>query len=208
MAIIEEIPGLEVRILVDRRPLQEYPQTPDESDDSEQQATRYIVAEPGKEFKVEVVRKQTFRMGAPKWDVTCWTKIDGKEVRGSFIRKTDPEYITKVMDSVDVDMGKGKWGSRKFMFSELAFGKSSTYRYDDIMRFKLICTRQHRSRSLLHKAGRRTQSHGRDQDYLQARHSRCVSTTVNVRRSKLQSHWQGARESSKRQSYVSHGWSG
>lgn len=108
MAIIDEIPGLEVRILVDGLPLQEYPQTPDDSDDTETQATRYIVAEPGKQFRVQVFATHGFKKGGPKYDLAMWTSIDGKEAKGSIIRKAETLPCSRHMDYVDVDMGKGQ----------------------------------------------------------------------------------------------------
>lgn len=123
MAIIDAIRGLEVRVIVNGAPLQEYSQTPDDNDDSDSQVTRYIVAEPGKEFKVEIIRKQNFQFGAPQWDVALWSDIDGKAAKGALIPKNDPQYVRKTLEHVNVDLGKGKWGTKNFMFSDLALGE-------------------------------------------------------------------------------------
>jgi hypothetical protein len=122
MAIIEEVPGLEARVLVDGVPLEEYREPADTNDDTQNKVTRYIVAEPGKEFTVQVRRTPQLKQGAPDWDLAIWVKIDGKVAKSLFFKKHEGLNVVRLFDAVDADQGKGRWTKKNFMFSDLVFG--------------------------------------------------------------------------------------
>lgn len=117
MAVIESIDGLEATIQVDDRDLKEY--TPPEDEDTHDKVTRYVVAEPGKDFLVKVQRSKRFRYGGPLWDIAVYVKIDGKHAKSMFIRKyVAPKYYLK-FKGVDTQTTDGNWFIRPFRFSEL-----------------------------------------------------------------------------------------
>lgn len=128
MAIIKGISGLEVTILVDNAPLQEYRPLPDDIDDKEDWVTRYVIAEPGKKFKIKVERSGGFKHGAPKWDLSIHFEIDG-QIRDNMLEDLrkgfSPKYGTVVLDSVETSDDNGDWVARDLTFADIAFGEAA-----------------------------------------------------------------------------------
>lgn len=127
MAIIDGIRGLEVAILVDGRPLQEYP-SPADNNDGGKRVTCYVLAEPGKEFAIQVKRSHGFKYGAPKWDLKTRIDIDGKKATGSLLsvrKQKDKSYNDRVFSTVDAILENGQWGRHNLMFSDIHLGKPS-----------------------------------------------------------------------------------
>jgi hypothetical protein len=122
MAIIEAIPGIEVQVVVDGQPLQEYRAPPDDDDDDHKQVTRYVIAQPGKHFAVYVRRAPHCKFGAPKWDVNIRMKLDGLPVRGRFLNRNQVEKVA-TLDGVDQETKPGKWVKRNFVFSAIELGR-------------------------------------------------------------------------------------
>lgn len=128
MAIIHGVKGLEVTLIVDGKPLQEYEPLPDENDDSSEKVTRYVVAEAGKEFGILVTRSKGFSNGAPKWDLSTKFYVDGKKVRQmlQFLRNGQtPKLGSHLQNCVETTGDDGKWLRRNLMFSDIVFGTSS-----------------------------------------------------------------------------------
>jgi hypothetical protein len=122
MAIIDAIPGLEVRVMVDGKPLREYLQLSDHNDDDEKYATRYIVAEPGKAFSVDVKRKAAFRMGGPRFDIAIWLSLDGNYVMGDFLERNTTRVFCRKLSTAEIQVSPGEWVEKNFVFSDLVFG--------------------------------------------------------------------------------------
>lgn len=126
MAVIKGIRGLEVTILVDDTPLQEYLPLPDDIDDSKKKVTRYVVAEPGKKFGIKVERSPGFKHGAPKWDLATTFEVDGRNIRDmteDLYECKEQKYATHVQDYVEIVDDNGKWVSHDLLFADVVFGK-------------------------------------------------------------------------------------
>lgn len=123
MAIIKEIPGIVALVKVDHVPLQEYPQPPDDNDDNSRRATRYIVAEPGKRFIVELKRDPSCKIAGPDWDLNMELFIDGKRALGLLLKRNELGEKSVWFEKVHIDEGKGRWVSQHFMFSDLITGE-------------------------------------------------------------------------------------
>jgi hypothetical protein len=123
MAVIDEIPGLEVTVMVDGQPLKEYDNT-DADEDTEKKVVRYVVAEPGKDFAVLVAWKNGCKYGPPEFDLNARLYIDGKRAKSRLILKQRMPPGTMLLDSTDIHLGNDNWVKRNFMFSDLVFGMS------------------------------------------------------------------------------------
>lgn len=121
MAVIDDIAGLEVEIIVDGEALREYDNV-DALEDDHKTVVRYVVAEPGKEFAVRMRSTNAFELGWPLWDLCARLYVDGKRVKGALLDQVSTRYLNKTFDGVDEDQGNGRWVKRKFLFSELVFG--------------------------------------------------------------------------------------
>jgi hypothetical protein len=123
MAIIEAIQGLEVTIQVDGRPIQEYQQPPDDDDDNNKRVTRYVVAEPGKKFTVKIRRRHGYNASPADIDLVARLSVDGKFAKAFFLPTWSYPDCTRLFDSIDKDLGSGRWAKQNFVFSNLVFGE-------------------------------------------------------------------------------------
>lgn len=123
MAVIDAIPGLEASIEVGRQPLQEYRPRPEDDTDNDEHTTRYVVTEPGQEFRVVVKRDKSFLLGGPEYDVMCYLYIDGNHIWGIPIRKGQLASYEVNFNHRKDRLPDGRQTKRNFVFSELAFGR-------------------------------------------------------------------------------------
>ncbi|KAF2004868.1 hypothetical protein P154DRAFT_518926 [Amniculicola lignicola CBS 123094] len=115
MAIIPDQPSLQVEVLVNGTPLQEYDD--DEVEASPTSVTKYIEAKSGAEFAI----RWTFTPPFPKNTVMLDIFLDGKWMRGVFANQKNfhgiAPYSYMITGAVH-EVGKG-WFERKFCFSKL-----------------------------------------------------------------------------------------
>lgn len=127
MAIVNGLRGLQVQVRVGDRPLQEHAPPPDDNEeDSDTSVTRYVVAEPGKEFYVSVKCAMGFKV-ADACDVSVSMYIDGKWATSRIMRNDQPDHYFKI-DEMEQPAPGGGWVKRSFMFSELKFGMQTVSR--------------------------------------------------------------------------------
>lgn len=117
MAILRDQPGLEVEILVDEGPLQEY-------DDEDEEivptvVTKYIEAKSGVNFTIRYTVLPQFHV---KHALFVQSYLDGKPMEShvrseDVIRKYTSTTMTGVREAID-----GKYYERKFCFSQLDTG--------------------------------------------------------------------------------------
>ena len=93
MAVLDSVPGLEVQILVDDEPLDEFedtdhPATPDT-------VTKYIAAETGKQFELRYAFDQT----PTDEGVLCQVSTDNNDWHGNHLLDTRkyPGFISKIL---------------------------------------------------------------------------------------------------------------
>jgi hypothetical protein len=79
MAVLDELPGLEVQIIVNRTPVKEYDD--DEEEVVDKTVTRYIEAESEAEFEVRLKFQSMFNISA-KHSVAAEVLLDGKYGNG------------------------------------------------------------------------------------------------------------------------------
>ena len=122
MAVIDEVPGLKVEIVVNRDPVLEY-----KSNDEEAKSTRvtnYIEATSGAEFRLDY----TFSNFTAKHGVCAFIKLDGKSAEGRFWSKSDLEGCLNGK-SLPVNGARsfenGQYIERNFCFSEVHTGRDS-----------------------------------------------------------------------------------
>jgi hypothetical protein len=113
MAVLDNVPGLEVHILVDDEPLDEYEDTdqPATSDT----VTKYIEAEIGKQFDLRYAFDQT-----PAYEgVLCQVLTDNNEWHGSHLLDTRkyPGSVSKILGRA-VSFVDSAWYARRFCFKE------------------------------------------------------------------------------------------
>jgi hypothetical protein len=122
MAITDDVPGLQVEVIVDGQPLWEYD---DDEDEAERfTTTKYIEAMSDKPFSIRVVYKKPFPR---QYGVEMDVKIDGGQGRGRMHKPEDlyrPEGHRK--SSVSFHKG-GQRFRRKYRFVALDIGNSDCF---------------------------------------------------------------------------------
>jgi hypothetical protein len=129
MAIIDEIPGLEVQILVDSRPLREYEEPADTNDDDGSKVTRYIEAQPGKTFQVQLYFTGAFKH-FDDYDMCGFVKVDGRTVNNPLMKRSeyrDAHYLARRITG-SISKVNGVFEERAFLFDELKIGSYSGHR--------------------------------------------------------------------------------
>jgi hypothetical protein len=130
MAILDKAPGLDVCILVDGVPLQEYPddeeETVEESDAAKYRASRtvtnYVESASNKEYGIRIKLGTQFRFDYPTLQV--YVKVDGKVVRQPILHRSDYENMPSLKRIISgVPAGElnseGRQLMKNFKFSEI-----------------------------------------------------------------------------------------
>jgi hypothetical protein len=123
MAILGNMPGAKVEIIVDGTPLQEY------DDDNEpllsRQITKYIESQTGKEFVVKVTFAQPFM----RRDVAICVAFDGNPpITTRHVSASDLLKPAGHLKSSSVTRSGSSWYERKFTFNALDTGESLAVR--------------------------------------------------------------------------------
>ncbi|CZS95297.1 uncharacterized protein RCO7_05806 [Rhynchosporium graminicola] len=143
MAVLEDVPGLEVYIKIDKFALQEY------DDDEEVQAsispveqykrtrtvTKYVESATDEEFTVDINLNPGFIMTS---DLATSIQIDGKVVRNPLIQKsarkaylTGKEVHTRMTDVIDGAQTPVPGYDDQFLLQKFRFSKIETYLEDE-----------------------------------------------------------------------------
>jgi hypothetical protein len=122
MAVLDGVPGLEVTVLANGAPLEEYIDADEET--SRYKAVQYVEAVSGAEFQVKHCISSAFKVKGSNRGVKIELHLDGKYV-GSHIllrNRIHSEHIFKgVQEKVD-----NQCIVRRMCFSELEIGESFT----------------------------------------------------------------------------------
>ncbi|KAG4430283.1 hypothetical protein IFR05_014230 [Cadophora sp. M221] len=126
MAILDRVPGLEVKVHINGQPAQEY------DDDEDEQAVpgavgwyqaartvrKYVESISDKEFLVQLSLDNSFKFDCPT--LSCELSIDGKVVRSPVIYRKHQESFTLEIDGIKTSAGDGKTALLKpFKFSKI-----------------------------------------------------------------------------------------
>ncbi|KAI1496181.1 hypothetical protein F5X99DRAFT_401202 [Biscogniauxia marginata] len=125
MAIVEDVPGVEVTILVRGQPSREY----EDGDSSEAQdqagaacpvACKYIECADDTEFVVQT-KITGYKWGYRNHALSSETYVDGKRIRGVLIRSLKCEqycpYTCTVQGEEKYDRATGRWSVHRFKFA-------------------------------------------------------------------------------------------
>ena len=122
MAVIDEVPGLKVEIVVNRDPVLEYKNNDEEAKPG--RVTKYIEATSGVEFRLDY----TFSNFTATHGVCAFIELDGKPAEGSFWRKSDLEGCLNG-EPIPINGARsfenGQYIERNFCFSEVYTGRGS-----------------------------------------------------------------------------------
>jgi len=121
MAIIDEVPGLEVQIVVNGQPLQEHQDR--DAKVSARTAERYVEAQSNAEYEIHYTFKDPFPGDRP---VSMIVTIDGQDVDEPIIRPFelfDPKGHTSYGP---VSQQAMRWVVQNYSFSEIDFSEWST----------------------------------------------------------------------------------
>jgi hypothetical protein len=116
MAVLDDIPGLDVRIHVNGSPLVEYDD--DDSEPAPKKVTKYIEAISGARFDVQYEFKESFRA---KDGIVAEVYVDGKWMTGSVFKACDV-YGRHAISSRKERVGN-EYYERPFTFSQLSIGR-------------------------------------------------------------------------------------
>ncbi|KAF2117492.1 hypothetical protein BDV96DRAFT_679298 [Lophiotrema nucula] len=134
MAIIPDIPGIEVDILVGGKELVEY--ADEEEEASPKKVVRYVEATSGAHFKVKWCTTTEFK---PEYDISVQVLVDGEWKKGRFHRKSALSTgVTDTCKGSDT-YTNGQWFLQKFWFSQLATDEDASRNVDNQLK-KLIAT--------------------------------------------------------------------
>lgn len=118
MAISQDVPGLKVEIRVNKEPLKEYDDDPDEPHEP-RSVTKYVEAVSGAEF--EIVIKLTCSLSL-EHDCKAIISIDGKRARHPIFYKEKYPIVESHHFKGVTSSQSGKWFRENFCFSELNIG--------------------------------------------------------------------------------------
>jgi hypothetical protein len=123
MAIIDHVPGLQVEVIVDGRPLTEYDDDDDDDDGAEQfNATKYIEATSDKPFAIKAVFTQPFPY---QHGVEMQVNIDGGQA-SSLVCRPEALYMPEGYCSTGIRFLKdGQSLERKYRFIALDIGNAT-----------------------------------------------------------------------------------
>ncbi|CAO2658837.1 Nn.00g065600.m01.CDS01 [Neocucurbitaria sp. VM-36] len=114
MAVLDDVPGLNVEILVGGRPLHEYE---DDEEASPKAVTKYVEAQSGAEFYL----RSTFSAPFPtQYGVQMKVSVDGSSVRASYAK---PEMLYKQHGYTQRGISyqeNGQWFHRNYCFTPLS----------------------------------------------------------------------------------------
>jgi len=122
MAVLDELPGLEVQIIVNKTPVKEYDDNEEEVVDKT--VTRYIEAESEAEFEVRLKFQSMFNISA-KHSVAAEVLLDGKYGNGVVLRKEKElslRYTELYTIASATEVEAGKYFDRNFCFLKLDTG--------------------------------------------------------------------------------------
>ncbi|KAI3323737.1 hypothetical protein HD806DRAFT_72446 [Xylariaceae sp. AK1471] len=125
MAIHEDVPGLEVTVRCNERPLHEL-EDPDATDNDDAAASpmacKYIECVDDAEFDVAITVTNDYEWGYRNHVLVATVYVDGKHIRGSVIRSPETQYgvpVTRLVKGQEV-VATGYtnlWSLRKFRFA-------------------------------------------------------------------------------------------
>jgi hypothetical protein len=121
MAILPQLPGVEITIEVSYQPLQEI-QTPEqkESTQSTNKFSTYVVSEAGTEFSIRTKFENALQIG--DFRLAMEIDLDGKTVRYNAIPENRP--YERIWSGAATPYGD-VWCERKFKFSEVQTSRPS-----------------------------------------------------------------------------------
>lgn len=122
MAVLDELPGLEAQIIVNRTPVKEYDDDVEEVMDKT--VTRYIEAESGAEFEVRLIFQRMFNVSA-RHSMIAELFLDGKYGNSIILRKEKQLSLRHTQSyaiSSATEVEAGKYFDRNFCFAKLNTG--------------------------------------------------------------------------------------
>ncbi|KAI0154294.1 hypothetical protein GGR57DRAFT_110433 [Xylariaceae sp. FL1272] len=121
MAILEDVPGLEVEVHCNNRALPEYddPNANDRDDaGAAPSSMQYIECVDNASFEVHIIVNADYEWGYRNHVLVANTYVDGDRIRGSVIRQSEG-LVRRCIKGNEHRDAMGQWALRKFQFSSV-----------------------------------------------------------------------------------------
>jgi hypothetical protein len=127
MAILPSLPGLQVAIMVNGQPLQEYEDT-DYDDDSQnpREIRKYIASVSGAEFSIRLTCNKDI-LSHINTSFAVSVLLDGQRVLHNLIQKSD--ILNGAVFSSTLSKESGKWYKNKFKFCDIEISQGGMIEY-------------------------------------------------------------------------------
>jgi hypothetical protein len=124
MAIIPDVPDIEVSVQINKIPLKEYNHEDDSPASGMNESTTYVESIAGAEFTITVNIGEMYKTLSDAWrehpDFSIWVYLDGNLVKQSFIENSEFGLIARFISCRLIENGERVL--RVFMFSDLKIG--------------------------------------------------------------------------------------
>jgi hypothetical protein len=114
MAVLQDVPGVQVQVVVDGKALKEYDDS--ESNQTSKATSKYVEAVSGRNFEIHTTLEKHMETDH---DVSIRVLVDGSRISGKHIarKKMSPSYLSKIRGDVSRISGVAK--QSRLLFSDL-----------------------------------------------------------------------------------------